>query len=97
MIDGQYAYLITDEFPYIPRCMMGEVAAGAGGPGGGAAPTGAAPGDAPDFTDAAAALGVTVDELMAALPPPGEPLDDAAAALGVTVEELMAALPAPPG
>ena len=46
---------------------------------------------------AAMALGVTVEELQAALPPPGEPLNDAAAALGVTVDELTAVLPPPPG
>ncbi len=58
---------------------------------------GAPTGQSPDFSDAAMALGVTVDELQAALPPPGEPLDDAAAALGVTVDELIAVLPPPPG
>ena len=91
VIDGQYSYIITNAFPYIPRCMMGEVAAGAG------APRGTAPGSGPDFSEAAAVLGVAVDELQGVLPPPGEPLDDAAAALGVTVEELIAALPVPPG
>ncbi len=32
-IDGTYAYLITNEYPYIGRCLNGEVAGG-GGPGG---------------------------------------------------------------
>jgi len=27
-INGQYAYVITNEYPYIPRCLKGEVAAG---------------------------------------------------------------------
>jgi hypothetical protein len=31
-IDGIYSYLITDEFPYIPRCLMGEFSET--GPGG---------------------------------------------------------------
>ena len=31
-IDGVYSYLITDEFPYIPRCLMGEFSEA--GPGG---------------------------------------------------------------
>ncbi len=32
-IDGTYAYVVTDEFPYISRCLNGEVAGGrAGGP-----------------------------------------------------------------
>ncbi len=38
-IDGEYAYVITDEYPYITRCLMGEVAGD--GPGGGAPPDGA--------------------------------------------------------
>ena len=36
-IGGQYAYVITDEYPYIPRCLNGEVentGPGAGGQGG---------------------------------------------------------------
>ena len=33
-IDGEYAYLMTDSFPYTPRCLNGEVAWG-WGPGGG--------------------------------------------------------------
>ena len=59
---------------------------GAGGPDG-------AP---PDFTEAAEVLGVTLDELLAALGPPPPDLEVAAATLGVTVEELQAALPPPP-
>lgn len=89
-VDGEYVYFITNDYPYIPRCLMGEAKAGAGGP------SGAAPGAGPNFNEVAAALGVTVDELQAVLPPPGEPLDDAATALGVTVEELITALPTPP-
>lgn len=54
-------------------------------------------GGAPDFSDAAAALGVTVDELEAALGQPPFDLAAAATALGVTEAELEAALPAPPG
>jgi YHYH protein len=74
-------------------CFSGETTEAAtagqgGGPGGG--------GGAPDFTDAAAALGVTVDELTAALGQPPFDLDEAAATLGVTVTDLEAALPAPP-
>jgi hypothetical protein len=54
-----------------------------------------APGAAPDFTDAAAALGVSVAELESALGAPPN-LDAAAEALGVSVEELRALLPPPP-
>ncbi|MEM8621056.1 MAG: YHYH protein [Actinomycetota bacterium] len=42
-IDGGYVYMITEEFPYVPRCLMGEVAddgtAAPSGPGRGAPPT----------------------------------------------------------
>ncbi len=37
-IDGQYIYLITNDYPYVPRCLMGE--AEGGGPGGGGPPPG---------------------------------------------------------
>jgi transcriptional regulator with XRE-family HTH domain len=56
-------------------------------------------GQKPDFTEAAATLGVTVEELIEALGPPGnsspDSLKKAAEALGVTQEELMAVLPKP--
>ena len=34
-IDGQYMYLVTQEFPYVSRCLMGEVNSQQGGPQGG--------------------------------------------------------------
>ncbi len=89
-IDGQYVYLITNEFPYVGRCLNGEAAGEAG------AAAGATGGlEPPDLTDAAAALGVSVPELEAALGLPPD-VDAAAATLGVTVDELVAVLPAPP-
>lgn len=91
-VDGEYVYFITNDYPYIPRCLMGEVESGAGD----AAPTADRPGTPPNFTDAASALGVTEAELIDILPRPAEPLDDAAAALGVTVDELKEILPRPP-
>ena len=42
-VDGQYIYLITNEYPYIPRCLMGEFTGAGGGPGGGG-PGGGGPG-----------------------------------------------------
>ncbi len=106
-IDGQYAYIVTDAYPYVSRCLNGEVSgAGVGGPPPGAdgdaagAPGQGGPGQggaAPDLSEAAAALGVTEDELLAVLPGPGADLTEAAATLGVSVEELMALLPAPGG
>lgn len=35
-VDGQYSYLITNDYPYVPRCLMGEFAGS--GPGGGGPP-----------------------------------------------------------
>ena len=51
-IDGEYAYLITDDYPYVGRCLNGEFTAtspGAGGPPPGGAPAGGPP---PDGTPA---------------------------------------------
>jgi hypothetical protein len=31
-IDGEYAYIVTDEYPFISRCLNGEVSGEAGGP-----------------------------------------------------------------
>lgn len=42
-VDGQYIYLITDEYPFVPRCLMGsftESAPGGAGPGGQGPPPG---------------------------------------------------------
>jgi YHYH protein len=74
-------------------CFSGETTEAATAGQGGAPGAGGA---APDFTDAAAALGVTVDELDAALGQPPFDLEAAAATLGLTAAELEAALPAPP-
>ncbi len=95
-VDGQYIYVLTDQYPFISRCLNGEVQGGgqgapAGGEGGG---TG---GGGPDLTDAADALGVSVEDLTAALGSPPFDVETAAATLGVTAEELEAVLPPPPG
>ncbi|MEM9033716.1 MAG: YHYH protein [Actinomycetota bacterium] len=107
-IDGTYVYLVTDTYPFVGRCVMGDPAADAGGGGGGAGGGGAppagggggaeggAPPDAPDFGEAAATLGITEDELVAALGSPPD-LDAAAETLGLDVADLEAVLPAPPG
>lgn len=112
-IDGSYAYVLTDDYPYIPRCLNGEFTATGPGAGGGAGPGAGAgerqpgagadadgegrPGGGPDFSGAADALGISEDELLAALGGPPPDLDAAAATLGITVEELEAVMPAPPG
>jgi YHYH protein len=66
-IDGEYVYLVTDTFPFVSRCLNGETseASGAAAGEGGAPPAG---GEAPDLSEAAAALGISVDELTAVLP-----------------------------
>lgn len=98
MIGDEYAYLITEDYPYIPRCLMGETNE-AGPGGGGAAPDAAAPdadsaGQAgpPDLTEAAASLGLTEVELQELFG--GSPPDVAAAAeaLGMSEADLMAVL-----
>jgi hypothetical protein len=100
-IAGTYAYVITDEYPFISRCLNGEFTATGPGAGGGAPTDGedvaGAQGAAPDLSEAAAALGVSQDELQAALGGPPPDFDAAAEILGVTVEELQAALPDPAG
>ena len=89
-IGGEYLYVITDDYPYVGRCLNGEVGAGAAEPDGG--PGAGGPGDGPsgppDLTRVAEALGVTVAELEAALGPPPPDIAGAAATLGVDVEVL---------
>ncbi|MEE3251847.1 MAG: hypothetical protein VX268_06315, partial [Actinomycetota bacterium] len=99
---------LADVFPfYVGPTFWGELHDNAlllGGPGGGPGPGGpgqggpgeGGPGGPPDFTEAAEALGVTVDELLAALGPPPPDLEAAAETRGVTAEALRAALPPPP-
>jgi hypothetical protein len=93
-IDGQYVYIVTDEYPYIPRCLNGEFTQ-RGGPEGSAAGGGGA--GEPDLSTAAATLGISQDELRAALGTPPPNLEAAAEILGVSVAELEAVLPTPDG
>ena len=87
-IDGEYLYIVTDDYPFIPRCLMGEFTAT--GPGGGGGP---GAGGLPDLSAAAGLLGVSEEDLGNALSGgPGVPLDEVAATLGVGREELEAAL-----
>jgi len=94
-INGQYAYVITDEFPYISRCLKGEFTEirrrGPTGPQDGQ-PT-QSPGH-PNLAAAAAQLGVTEENLRTALGPPPPDHDAAALQLGVDVQDLRSALEA---
>lgn len=93
-IDGEYLYVITDAYPYVGRCLNGEVSADAGR----ATPRvgldrGA--GNRPELAHAATALGVTVSELKAAPGPPPPDIAGAAASLGVKFEVLRELLSRP--
>jgi hypothetical protein len=102
-----YHYHLTYESPNLPECRTGAVARkkltspdnpyvqlpdGVGPRGGGLGPGGVPP----SFTEAAEALGLTVDELLRVLGPPPSDLETAAATLGIAVERLRAVLPPPP-
>jgi hypothetical protein len=89
--DGIYHYHLTaDEAPYSIDCYHGEIEIETNtGPGGG--------GGGPDFTDAAEALGISVDTLRDALGAGGPPDFEAAAeTLAISVDDLTAVMPAPP-
>jgi hypothetical protein len=92
--NGIYHYHLTDDAaPYSLNCYHGVVTANSNEPGNGGPPNGGGP---PDFTAVAATLGVTQEQLTAALGQPPFDLDAVAAKLGVTKEALQAALPPPP-
>lgn len=91
--DGIYHYHLTaDEAPYSVDCYHGEIELAANaGPGGGAG------GGGPDLTEAAEALGISVDTLRDALGGGGSPdFATAAETLGIGMSDLMAVMPAPP-
>jgi hypothetical protein len=105
-IDGVYGYYVTDSYPHVLACFSGtpdasfqKGAAGnfgggrTGNRGGTANNQGNERGGAANLTAAAEKLGVSVDELRAALGRPPN-LEAASKKLGVTVRELRAALPA---
>ena len=93
-INDEYKYLLTDTFPYIPRCLNGQVSASgvAGGPPSGAPPRGGPP----DLTSVAETLGVDLSDLISALGPPPPDLEAAASKLNVPLSELQSLMP-PPG
>ena len=95
LIDGQYVYVITNEFPYISRCLNGEFTeTRPSGPNSGQpsqGQTGTTLGG-PNLAVAAAQLGLTEGQLRLALGPPPPDIEAAAASLGVSASALRAAL-----
>ena len=89
-VGGEYLYVITDDYPYVGRCLNGEAGAGVGGLGDdpGAGGPGDDRGGPPDLNEATGVLGVTVAELQAALGPPPPDIVGAAITLGVDFEVL---------
>jgi len=87
--------LVTNEFPYISRCLKGEFNESLpSGPNSERTPrdqTGSTL-SGPDLAAAAAQLGVTEEQLRLALGPPPPDIEAAASSLGVTTGALRAAL-----
>ncbi|CAI8378592.1 MAG: Uncharacterised protein [Acidimicrobiaceae bacterium] len=94
-INGEYMYLLTETFPYIPRCLNGQVSAStvAGGP----PPKPPQPriGPPPDLTSVAETLGVDLSDLISALGPPPPDLESAALKLDVPLSKLQSLMPRP--
>ena len=92
---GYHYHAAPAEDNGILTCLKGVTVEGtARGPG--PRPGGGPGNGAPNFSEAADQLGVSVDELTAALGEPPFDLEAAAKELNVTVEELREALPLPP-
>ncbi len=93
-VNGEYLYLMTDTFPYIPRCLNGQFNASTkpAGP-----PLGPPPGSGqpPDLTSVADALGIDLNDLISALGPPPPDLEAAAIKLNVPLSELQSLMPRP--
>ena len=98
-IEDRYLYLVTNEFPYISRCLKGEFnESRPSGPNPRRTPrdqTGSAL-SGPNLSAAAAQLGVTEEQLRLALGPPPPDIEAAASSLGVTTGALRAALDSSP-
>jgi len=84
--DGTYAYFLTDTFPIVPRCFYGiPVESGPKRSSFGS-------NSRPNLKNAAKELGVTINDLRAALGPPPPNFHQAARKLGVSEEQLRQAL-----
>ena len=94
-IEDHYLYLITNEFPYISRCLKGEFnESRPSGPNSEQVPRGQTGStlSSPNLAVASAQLGVTETQLRGALGPPPPDIEAAASSLGVTTDALRAAL-----
>ena len=94
-IEDQYLYLVTNEFPYISRCLKGEFnESRPPGPNSERTPRGQTGSTlrGPNLAAAAAQLGVTEEQLRLALGPPPPDIEAAASSLGVTTGALRSAL-----
>ena len=94
-IEDQYLYLVTNEFPYISRCLKGEFnESRPPGPNSERTPRGQTGStfSGPNLAAAAAQLGITEEQLRLALGPPPPDIEAAASSLGVTTGALRAAL-----
>jgi len=94
-IEDQYIYVITNEFPYISRCLNGEFSeARPSGPNSQRPPRANSEltlGQ-PNLALAATQLGVTEEQLRVALGPPPPDIEAAASLLGISPGALRAAL-----
>lgn len=89
-IGDTYFYLVTDTFPYAPRCLWGSVDE----PAPNATPDAPTP-IRPDLAAIAASLGVDEDALARALGPPPPDVERAARLLDIDPQELAALLGVP--
>ena len=103
MWDGEvvemYHYVFTEDYPYTIGCFRGTPArlpaslqAGAGGPRGDPPPGGPQAGPRARLSDAAAELGVPVDQLMRAVGPPPPDFQRASRMLGIPAERIRQAM-----
>ena len=94
-IEDRYLYLVTNEFPYISRCLKGEFnESRPPGPNSERTPRGQTGStfSGPNLAAAAAQLGITEEQLRLALGPPPPDIEAAASSLGVTTGALRSAL-----
>ena len=94
-MNNEYMYILTETFPYIPRCLNGQVSAT--GITGGPPPRPPRPGvgQPPDLTSVAETLGVDLSDLISALGPPPPDLEAAALILDIPLSELQSLMPRP--